>query len=67
MESTAADDLTDPAGVLARAEAQLAAVDDALRRLDDGTYGRCGRCGATLADEVLAADPLATVCPSCPA
>ncbi|HWG72542.1 MAG TPA: hypothetical protein VG184_00660 [Acidimicrobiales bacterium] len=40
----------------------LNAVEAALRRLDDGTYGRCVRCGAAIADERLAEDPEAAEC-----
>ena len=40
----------------------LNAVEAALRRLDDGTYGRCVRCGGTIADERLAEAPEAAEC-----
>ncbi len=43
-------------------EGELAAVDRALARLDDGTYGRCQVCEAPIDDEVLAGDPLAERC-----
>ena len=66
MDTSPLDSSTDPAALLAEAEAELAAINDALRRLDDGTYGRCLQCGATIADAVLELDPLATTCqPSC--
>jgi RNA polymerase-binding transcription factor len=38
---------------------RLAAIDRALRRLDDGTYGRSVRSGASIPDERLEADPAA--------
>jgi DnaK suppressor protein len=38
---------------------RLDAVDRALRRLDDGTYGRSVRSGAPIPDERLEADPAA--------
>jgi DnaK suppressor protein len=38
---------------------RLAAIDRALRRLDDGTYGRSIRSGRPIPDERLAADPAA--------
>jgi DnaK suppressor protein len=38
---------------------RLAAIDRALRRLDDGTYGRSVRSGAPIPDERLEADPAA--------
>jgi RNA polymerase-binding transcription factor DksA len=47
---------------LAEAEATLDAVDDALSRLDDGTYGRCDRCGGEIEDDRLTRDPTAVRC-----
>ena len=44
---------------LRRAQADLADVDRALARLDDGTYGTCEACGVVLPDEVLADAPAA--------
>jgi DnaK suppressor protein len=38
---------------------RLAAIDRALHRLDDGTYGRSVRSGAPIPDERLEADPAA--------
>jgi DnaK suppressor protein len=38
---------------------RLAALDRALRRLDDGSYGRSVRSGAPIPDERLEADPAA--------
>ena len=45
-------------------EADLAGVDAALRRLDEGSYGACEVCGAALNREVLERDPLAERCPA---
>jgi len=45
-----------------RNEQQLAAVDAALARLDDGTYGTCVRCGRPIAPERLDALPWAAYC-----
>jgi DnaK suppressor protein len=50
---------------LEEADAYLAGVESALRRLDDGTYGRCESCGSPLPDETLAADPTAVRCRAC--
>ena len=47
---------------LAAAEAELDAVEHALRRLDDGSYGSCDVCGSALDDAQLAADPTARHC-----
>jgi DnaK suppressor protein len=38
---------------------RLGAIDRALRRLDDGTYGRSVRSGLPIPDERLEADPAA--------
>ena len=37
-------------------------IDDALRMLDEGTYGTCARCGKEIPEERLAAIPYATLC-----
>lgn len=42
--------------------ADLAAVTDALARLDEGTYGRCAACDAPIDDAVLAASPTRLTC-----
>jgi RNA polymerase-binding protein DksA len=44
---------------------RLAELDDALARLDAGSYGRCERCGRPIGDERLAARPAARRCISC--
>ena len=48
-----------------RNQQQLAAIDAALARLDDGTYGRCVRCGRPIAPERLDALPWAAHCIDC--
>lgn len=44
---------------------QLATVEAALARLDDGTYGTCARCGRPIAQERLDALPWAAHCIDC--
>ena len=46
-------------------EGWLAAVDEALERIDSGSYGRCVVCGSQIAEERLEALPAAAVCRSC--
>lgn len=48
---------------LRQVQGDLAAVDRALAAIDEGAYGTCVVCGATLADELLADSPAATACP----
>lgn len=50
--------------VLDRIQGELADVDRAFERLDDGGYGTCEVCGEALADEVLAAAPATRLCPA---
>lgn len=53
-----APDLSHLAGV----EAELADVERALQRLDEGTYGTCKVCGGAIDDERLAAEPATAFC-----
>jgi DnaK suppressor protein len=52
------DELMD-AAVAERMRDRLDAIDRALHRLDDGTYGRSVRSGEPIPDERLEADPAA--------
>ena len=46
-------------------EQVLAQIDAAIRRIDDGTYGTCTRCGKPIAEERLEARPWAEHCIDC--
>ncbi len=48
-----------------RSDQQLVLVDEALARLDDGTFGTCVRCGQPIATERLEALPWAARCIDC--
>ncbi|MFB9740566.1 TraR/DksA family transcriptional regulator [Pseudonocardia sulfidoxydans] len=52
-------------GLLAGARRDLEGVDRAERRLVDGTYGRCARCGRPIPPERLDALPAAGTCVAC--
>jgi DnaK suppressor protein len=43
-------------------EQVLAEIDAALKRIDDGTFGRCTKCGREIALERLEARPWASLC-----
>jgi DnaK suppressor protein len=47
------------------AEHVLQAVNEALQRIEDGTFGTCGRCGKPIAEERLEAIPYANRCIDC--
>lgn len=46
-------------------EQLLEAIDTALRKIEEGTYGICERCGRQIAPERLEAVPWATLCIDC--
>ena len=43
----------------------LARIDEALRRLEAGTYGECSECGTDIAAARLKALPFALLCRNC--
>jgi DnaK suppressor protein len=57
-----AEDEARPSAALDAADGDLRAVEAALGRLDDGSYGRCDVCGGSIPAESLTADPLARTC-----
>jgi RNA polymerase-binding transcription factor DksA len=76
-ESSNADDEHDPEGatiafersqvgaLIAQARQALAEIDAAERRLAEGSYGRCERCGGGIAAGRLEARPVARTCIEC--
>src|ERR1700758_73654 len=53
------------AALLEAAREQVTAVDAALRRLAEGRYGVCDRCGQPIGAERLAARPFPVTCVRC--
>ena len=51
--------------LLAAARRDLVAIDAALRRTDDSTYGACLTCGRLISHERLDAVPATTTCIDC--
>jgi RNA polymerase-binding protein DksA len=43
----------------------LTSIDEALERIESGTFGTCGRCGKPIAEERLDAIPYANRCIDC--
>lgn len=43
----------------------LSKVEEAIARIDDGSYGRCEECGGDIGIERLKARPVTTFCISC--
>ena len=49
------------------ARERLAEADEALARMDDGTYGTCAVCGDEIPEARLEARPLSVTCVTCAA
>jgi DnaK suppressor protein len=47
------------------ARATLAQIDRALHKLENGSYGRCDKCGKTIGEGRLSIAPFATLCVDC--
>lgn len=45
--------------------AEIREIDQALRRLEDGTYGDCAECGEPIGEQRLKALPFARLCIDC--
>ena len=61
-EVVPADVVPADVGALGTVAAELDAIEDALGRIDAGSYGRCRACGTPIADADLEADPLVLAC-----
>jgi DnaK suppressor protein len=57
------ESLPEPISELTRRE--LADIDDALRRIEEGRYGRCESCGGPMGLQRIRAIPEARFCLSC--
>ncbi len=52
-------------GLRSHFEGELQDVEDALRRIDHGTYGKCAECGRLISPERLEVMPAARLCIDC--
>lgn len=50
-----------------RERGKLQAIEDAVERIDDGTYGECEECEADIAEGRLEAMPFTRLCVTCQA
>jgi DnaK suppressor protein len=53
------------AALIGAARDRLRQVQEALARIDAGSYGQCSRCGAPIGAERLAVRPSASTCIGC--
>jgi DnaK suppressor protein len=54
-------------GTARELDAMLRDVDRALRKVEEGTYGICDRCGSLIPEERLDARPWSVLCVDCAA
>ena len=52
-------------GLIEQLRSMYAEVDRAMARIDEGSYGKCVRCGKEIPTERLQAIPTAELCVSC--
>ena len=52
-------------GLVSNEQEFLYKIDEALRAIDEGTYGLCSECGKPIKDARLKALPFAKLCISC--
>lgn len=55
----------DKTAILKQLEIRYNEVKAALARIEDGSYGKCAKCGKEIEAERLEANPAATTCVSC--
>jgi DnaK suppressor protein len=48
-----------------RERSKVKNIDDALERIEEGTYGMCDACGLEIAEERLSAMPFTRLCRDC--
>lgn len=52
-------------GLVSNEQQVLYRIEEALKRIDEGTYGKCEECGERIKDSRLKALPFATMCIRC--
>lgn len=58
---------TEVLGLIDTLKRHLDAVDAALERIEEGSYGECRNCGTKISPERMEARPISTKCVSCKA
>jgi DnaK suppressor protein len=56
------EELGENEAILAKLAAQLTAVEQALEKIKEGTYGQCDICGEEIPEARLKANPAASTC-----
>lgn len=56
---------TDSVGVEYELHTELARIKDAIRRIEDNSYGRCGSCKEDIDEKRLLVRPMSNLCIAC--
>lgn len=65
-DSSLTDDLKEFLDLLSDGKRErILEIDDALQRIENGSYGTCSRCGETIAERRLEVQPSTPYCLSC--
>lgn len=64
-QARSSSDVETHASLIERAEDRLHLIDEALARVENGTYGTCAECGEDIPLERLKALPFALLCVDC--
>jgi DnaK suppressor protein len=64
-ETNEGEELANRLAIVQSLKDELNEVEDALHRIEAGTYGVCTRCGKTISKEVLDAAPESALCEEC--
>jgi len=59
------EQLSDDLGVKEKLEERLTRVEKALKKIEDGTYGKCESCGKPIEQALLDIDPESELCKTC--
>ncbi len=65
LEASEESDHDRVAALVDELKAKLKGIEDALVRIDTGTYGSCVECGNMIDTDRLSVLPMATLCVSC--
>jgi len=59
------EQLSDDLGVKEKLENRLARVEKALKKIEEGRYGKCESCGSPIEQKLLDVDPESELCMAC--
>lgn len=63
--SDRAEDFEERTGVMTALELRLEDINNALKEIENGTYGICKSCGNKIEEDRLEANPAAQTCKAC--